>query len=165
MFSYDEKPHWMFTPLFLSMKLKPKIKKFLANDGYILEKIDWFTAKKKTKNIWSFYVEIANTPAEYYRGLSGRKSLSSGTGMLFIFSDEHIRTFWMKDCYVPLDIAFISANWEIVSIETMAVWPEPKDPNQKQYSSDKPCKYALEVPAGELKNAGIKVGDKITAIF
>ncbi len=112
-----------------------------------------------------FYVEIANTPAEYYRGLSGRKSLSSGTGMLFIFSDEHIRTFWMKDCYVPLDIAFISANWEIVSIETMAVWPEPKDPNQKQYSSDKPCKYALEVPAGELKNAGIKVGDKITAIF
>ena len=112
-----------------------------------------------------FCVEIANTPAEHYRGLSGRKSLSSGTGMLFIFSDEHIRTFWMKDCYVPLDIAFISANWEIVSIETMAVWPEPKDPNQKQYSSDKPCKYALEVPAGELKNAGIKVGDKITAIF
>ena len=111
-----------------------------------------------------FYVEIANTPAEHYRGLSGRKYLSPGTGMLFIFSDECIRTFWMKDCYVPLDIAFISADWKIVSIKTMAVWPDPENQNQKQYSSDKPCKYALEVPAGELKNAGIKVGDKIGAV-
>jgi len=112
-----------------------------------------------------FCVEIANTPAKYYRGLSGRKHLSPGTGMLFIFSDECIRTFWMKDCYIPLDIAFISGDWKIVSIKTMTVWPDPQNQYQKQYSSDKPCKYALEVPAGELKNAGIRVGDKITAIF
>jgi len=112
-----------------------------------------------------FYVEIANAPAEHYRGLSGRKYLSPGTGMLFIFDDEHIRSFWMKDCYIPLDIAFISGDWHIVSIKTMTVWPDPQNQYQKQYSSDKPCKYALEVPAGELKNAGIRVGDKITAIF
>jgi len=113
----------------------------------------------------NFYVEIATTPFQHSRGLSGRKSLLPGTGMLFLFGDERVRTFWMKDCFVPLDIAFIDANWRIISIKRMTVWFDPGDPNQREYSSDKPCSYVLEVPAGELKNTGVKAGDRVKAIL
>ena len=65
----------------------------------------------------------------------------------------------------PLDsrvlfLAFISARGVIVDIRTMTVEPDPAHP-ATVYSSRRPARYALEVPAGELAAAGVKVGDLV----
>ena len=105
-------------------------------------------------------VEIAADEASRRRGLGGRREVPAGTGMLFVFPREAPRRFHMLDCYVPLDVAFISSRGVIVDIRTMVVEPDPAHP-ATIYSSRRPARYALEVPAGELAAAGVKVGDRV----
>ena len=104
-----------------------------------------------------WFVDVAATHAERYRGLGGRERLMEGTGMLFIYPSAKVREFCMRGCVVPLDIAFLDADRRVVQIRTMVV--EPDLAGRKTYSSLRPAQYALEVPAGELGAAGVNVGD------
>ncbi len=110
-----------------------------------------------TINGTTWKVELATTDYARQKGLSGRKSLVDGTGMLFIYPREKVMTFWMKDCLIPLDIAFIDKDMRVINIETMAVEPD----GRTLYSSSKPAQFALEVPAGALEKAGVQPGDKV----
>ena len=101
------------------------------------------------------YVEIASTPEERQKGLMFRKNLGENNGMLFIFEKEKILSFWMKNTYIPLSIAFIDKNGVIVDIFDM------KPFSLKPVVSTLKCKYALEVNRGFFSRCGIKVGDKI----
>ena len=109
-------------------------------------------------------VELAVTDAQRDRGLGGRKSVPEGTGMLFIF-DREVKdvVFHMKNCLVPLDLAFISTDLVVVEIHTMSVEPDPAHP-QIWYHSQDPYRYALEVAAGELNRAGVKIDDRVTLL-
>jgi uncharacterized membrane protein (UPF0127 family) len=104
-------------------------------------------------------VELAVTGDQRYRGLSGRKELASDAGMLFIFPREQVREFCMRDCFIPLDIAFIDSDLRVVMLHTMAV--EPDRVGRVPYGSEVPAQYALEVPAGALEAAGVQVGDRV----
>jgi len=64
-----------------------------------------------------FYAEIADTLGERERGLSGKQSLGDDKGMLFIFEEETLPGFWMKDMKFPIDILWIDENKKIVGIE------------------------------------------------
>ena len=110
----------------------------------------------------TWLVELAVTPEQHFKGLSGRMSLSPDTGMLFIFPDSAVREFCMRGCYIPLDVAFINADRRIVRITTMIV--EADLAGRVAYSSEKPVKYALEVPAGAFRRSGVKAGDKVECI-
>jgi uncharacterized protein len=50
-------------------------------------------------------VEIMNTPNSISTGMMGREQLDGG--MLFLFDGVGERSFWMKDCLIPLDIIFM----------------------------------------------------------
>ncbi|MCL2701072.1 MAG: DUF192 domain-containing protein [Phycisphaerae bacterium] len=111
----------------------------------------------------SWQVELAVTEAQQSLGLGRRDELPAGRGMLFVYDKPHVMTFWMKDCLIPLDIAFIDAAGFIVKIHTMP--NEPLDTHRddlKLYSSGVPALLALEVPAGALGQAGVRVGDRVT---
>ena len=110
------------------------------------------------KGIWQ--VELASDATSRQKGLSGRRHLPSGRGMLFIFPRSEVQTFWMLDCTFPIDIAFISDDMKVVSMYTMEVEADPHHP-ERVYSSKYPVRFALEVSAGELERAGVKVGDKV----
>jgi len=97
--------------------------------------------------------EVADTPAERSEGLMNRSAVPDGTGMLFVFGFEASRSFWMKDTYVALDIAYIDVNFTIVSIHQME--PESED----LHSSTGPAMFALEVRQGWFQEHGIEVGD------
>ncbi|TCJ13049.1 DUF192 domain-containing protein [Rubrobacter taiwanensis] len=100
-------------------------------------------------------VEIASTPAERSRGLMGRTALAEDAGMLFVFEREQTLSFWMKDTLIPLSIAFISAEGEIVDIQDM----QPLD--ETPHRSARPARYALEVNQGFFEERGVKVGDAV----
>ena len=114
-----------------------------------------------TINSKTWTLELALTPQQTREGLSGRAYLAGDEGMLFIFPNAKIPSFWMKDCLIDLDIAFIDANLTVVSTATMPV--ETNYANLITYSPPVAIRYALEVAAGQLAAAGVKTGD--TVIF
>lgn len=102
-------------------------------------------------------VEIADDAAERAQGLMNRESLGRDRGMLFVFPDEEVRSFWMRDTLIPLSIAYIDSERRIIDLQDMkALDDEP--PN---YVSAEPARYALEVNRGFFDERGVRVGDRV----
>jgi uncharacterized membrane protein (UPF0127 family) len=102
--------------------------------------------------------EVADTPQERALGLMGRVSLAPDTGMLFIYPDEAVRSFWMKNTPIPLSIAYISRAGQIVHLADLA--PLSEDPVPSLH----PSMYALEMEAGWFTAHGVKVGQTIAGL-
>ncbi len=103
--------------------------------------------------------EVARTPEEREQGLMYRESLMKGRGMLFVFPDSQIRSFWMKNTFIPLDIAYLDAELRIVDI--LAMEPQSLDP----VPSGLPAMFALEVPLNWFAEMGIAVGTQARLVF
>jgi uncharacterized protein len=103
-------------------------------------------------------VEVASGPAERNRGLMFRESLPADHGMLFIFPDERLLTFWMRNTSLPLSIAYADAGGRIVRISDL----EPLD--EHPVSSGRPARYALEMRRGWFREHAVFEGDRITGI-
>ncbi|MDX2454336.1 DUF192 domain-containing protein [Desulfosarcina sp.] len=101
-------------------------------------------------------VELAATPQSRGCGLSKRTALDENQGMLFIYPRSAPRTFWMKDTWLPLSIAFLDDSGNIINIEIML-----PDQTEKKYHSSKSALYALEVNQGWFRLHGIKAGDRV----
>ena len=101
-------------------------------------------------------IELADNDFERQTGLMYRKKLDTNKGMLFIFDDIRVRSFYMKNTYIPLDIIYIDSNNIILSIIKNA---EPL--NQKSLPSEGPVKYVLEINAGLSDLWDLQSGDKI----
>jgi uncharacterized protein len=101
-------------------------------------------------------VEIADDLPEQERGLMERTALGEDRGMLFVYSDEEVRSFWMKNTLIPLSIAYMDANGRIVDLQDM----KPLDDDPPHYVSAEPARYALEVNKGFFEEHGVKVGDR-----
>lgn len=102
-------------------------------------------------------VEIADTDSARTRGLMQRTSLPEGSGMLFIFPREEARSFWMANTPLALDILFVDADSQIVSI---AKYTRPH--SQESVPSNAPAQYVLEMPAGFADSHGVLEGDRLT---
>lgn len=103
-------------------------------------------------------VEIAKTPAELERGLSGRTSLGEREGMLFYLPERKIATFWMKDMKFPIDIIWIDNNTIAYFVENAAI---PIGNGIPTYTPDKPATHVLEVNAGFIAEHNLKIGDEL----
>lgn len=103
-------------------------------------------------------VEIAATPAVRKRGLMYREELVADHGMLFIFPDERLRAFWMRNTRIPLSIAYADSGGRIVQIADMEPFSDGSVP------SVAPARYALEMNRGWFARHGVRVGDTIRRI-
>ena len=97
--------------------------------------------------------ELAKTEEEQMYGFMNRKNIPDGTGMLFIFKDDRIASFWMKNTPTPLSIAYIDYSGKIKDIFDMTPF------SLATIVSTGYVRYALEVPQGWFEKNGIKVGD------
>lgn len=101
-------------------------------------------------------VEIADTPASRTRGMMWRTSVPQGTGMLFIFPEEQVQQFWMRNTLVPLDMLFVNRNSQVVGIVAQA---EPQTLDRR--SVGQPSLYVLEVAGGWAEKAGVVPGARV----
>jgi len=101
----------------------------------------------------SVRVELARTAQEHATGLMFRESLDADAGMLFLYDDEGIRVFWMRNTLIPLDMIFIASDLRVAGVVENA---EPQTDTRRQVSE--PSRYVLEVNGGFAAAHGITAG-------
>lgn len=106
-----------------------------------------------------FRVAIADDDHERAAGLMQVNHIDDDEGMLFVFDDENVRTFWMKNTIIPLDMIFIDSGFRIVSIQKNAV-PCTAGPCPT-YPSVLPVMYVLEINGGLADEKNINAGDVV----
>ncbi|MUU79459.1 DUF192 domain-containing protein [Winogradskyella sp. HL2-2] len=102
-------------------------------------------------------IEIADDDYETQTGLMYRTKLETNQGMLFIFPDAQMRSFYMKNTKIPLDIIYIDENLKIVSFQKNA---KPFD--ETSLPSEAAAKYVLEINGGLADEWQLNVGDQIS---
>ena len=132
-------------------------------------------------------LEIADTDEARLKGLMGREVLNKNTGMLFDFIQPDYYSMWMKNTLIPLDMIFFNENGKVIktavnrtpltedlinpcSVELENALKSSKAKNidvdaffekcENKYLKPKNLvRYVIEVPAGTVKDAKIRVGD------
>ena len=115
--------------------------------------IEIYTGKGKK---YIFHVELARTHAQQRKGMMHRDSVKPMTGMLFLFSDNRERSFWMKNTFIPLDILFIRSDGFIHHIH-----PNAEPEKKTSIKSNGEVSAVLEIAGGEAERLGINIGDRI----
>jgi uncharacterized protein len=66
-------------------------------------------------------VEVADTPEARARGLMFREELARFAGMLFVYDEPQLATFWMENTPLPLDMLFFDEAGRLVNVHENAV--------------------------------------------
>lgn len=106
----------------------------------------------------SLRVAVADTDVLRAQGLSGSSPLVEGEGMLFVFTEDGIYSFWMKDMRYAIDILWLDAEGSVVHIEKN-IAPETYP---AIFTSHSPARYVLEVRAGYADQHDIQIGSRAT---
>lgn len=126
------------------------------------KKVSVELAFKKNKKIIS--VELAETPEQHAHGLMFRKKLKNNEGMLFVFNDEQIREFWMKNTLINLDIGYFDKSKKLINIQQMAAVTSVLQIDVPTYPSKRPAMYALEMPVHWFKKNKFDEGTQLRII-
>ena len=102
--------------------------------------------------------DVSDTEPLREQGLSGRESLSEKEGMLFVFQEDGMHAFWMKDMLIPIDMIWLSSDKRVVFIERNA---QPES-YPASFAPPVPSRYVLEVPSGFSDRHAIAVGTTAT---
>ena len=142
--------HWKNAGDFRTVKLLAKPNTIIRNDGRLL------FLREDGSTIASVNIEIAQTPRSRVKGLMGRELADFSIGMLFLYQNVKVRSFWMRNTPGSLDIIFVGEDLRIINIaeKTMPM-------SDKRYISKSPAKYVVEVKGGFTKRYGIDKGTKI----
>lgn len=105
---------------------------------------------------YRFQVHVARDIAQQRRGLMHVRNLEGWSGMLFVYDDEAMRSMWMKNTYIPLDILFADTNGVIRSIAT-----DTEPLSLASIRSGQPARFVLELNAGTADRLSIRPGDRL----
>ena len=110
-----------------------------------------------------FKVALALTREEQIRGLMFVEHMPADEGMLFVFSGEGPRSFWMKNTKIPLDIFYFDSELRLVSVARNAR-PCVAQPC-RGYPSEGLAQYVLELNAGLADQLAVQPGDELILHF
>lgn len=99
-------------------------------------------------------VQLADTPQKRAQGLMFQQS--ADPGMLLLYSEPREIALWMLNTSMPLDVAYIDANWTIAELITLEPYDETPVPSKQ------PVIAALEMPRGWFAKHGVAVGQKVS---
>ena len=100
-------------------------------------------------------LEHAITPEEQAQGLMYRKSMPENHGMTFSFDSPRKLSFWSKNCYFDIDLAFLDCHHVIQEIYLLKANPT------QRITSKLPAQYVVEMNAGFFEKNGVRIGDSI----
>jgi uncharacterized protein len=120
-----------------------------AQDQYVKTTV---TAKNTT-----LVVDLALTPDQQSRGLSGREKMSENQGMLFVMHSPARYGFWMKEMKFPLDILWLDTKGVAVYLK-QNLQPCLTILNCPTYTPDTDSLYVLETVAGFSQRHAITKG-------
>nr|WP_254212907.1 DUF192 domain-containing protein [Burkholderia multivorans] len=101
---------------------------------------------------------VAANDADREQGLMYRSQLAPNEGMLFVFNENAVHCFWMKNTLIPLSIAFIRADGTITDIDEMQA------ETTNNHCPRNNGVYALEMSKGWFAAKGIKPGMKLEGL-
>jgi uncharacterized protein len=104
-------------------------------------------------------VEIADSPEERSQGLMFREDLCANCGMFFIFEQEGMHGFWMKNTLIPLDIMFI--NGELIIVDIISADPCIAE-DCDTYVPRAQALYVLELNKGHAEEHNFDIGDQVS---
>ena len=90
-----------------------------------------------------------------------RRDLAPDAGMLFLMAETRVQQFWMKNCYIPLDMIFADRDGVVVHVTHDAQPCPAMRVDCPTYSSERPAAVVLEVPAGTAERHGIQPGSRL----
>ena len=113
--------------------------------------------KLDTIKLWlgseELITEMAVTAQQERTGMMFRTTMAENEGMIFVYDLPQRVAFWMKNCTIPLSIAYIDSEGVIREIHDL----QPQDTNSVFSTSDR-IRFALEVPQGWFKRHNIHEG-------
>jgi len=120
-----------------------------------------------------FLLEVAADPQSMYRGLGGRSVIPPLGGMLFAYRAPGPLAFVMRDCPIPIDVAFLDPEGRIVNVHTMKPQPPRRagesaaayEARLPSYPSAAPAQYAIELAGGRFAELGVGRGDRVEIDF
>jgi len=113
-------------------------------------------SRADSSEITTIRIEIADDDSTRTRGLMQRTNMPADAGMLFIFPDETVRSFWMANTPLSLDMMFVTREGEIIDVHK---YTKPLSP--ENVTSSAPAAYVVEVKAGFTDTWGISETDRI----
>ncbi len=114
---------------------------------------------------FSVRAELALTPETQAKGLMFRGELPPDSGMLFVFSGADIKSFWMKNTYVDLDMVFLDAGLKVLKVFHRVPRSRPGQPESEVARVSAPAACVLELPAGAARAHRVRPGSKIKISF
>ena len=97
--------------------------------------------------------EMALTGPQQMAGMMWRTNMPENTAMIFAHPAPRQAGYWMKNCYVPLSIAYIDTDGVIREIRDM----QPHDTNSVVSVSES-VRFALETPQGWFTRHNVRTG-------
>jgi uncharacterized protein len=114
-------------------------------------------AKLPTLKVWlgneELTAEVASKQVEIATGMMYRTNMLENEAMLFVFPDAQPRSFYMRNCIVPLSAAYIDPSGVIlqeIDMQPHNETPIPSDSNDVQ--------FVLEVRQGWFQRHNVKTG-------
>lgn len=104
-------------------------------------------------------VYLANTAQTRQLGLMHVKEpLPDRMGMLFVYPRASRLSFWMKNTYIPLSLAYVAEDGTIAQLVDM----QPFD--ERSHRAESVVRFVIEVNQGWFEAHGVKVGAKVEGL-
>ncbi len=113
--------------------------------------------KLPTLKVWlgdqELIAEIARRPVEIATGMMFRTNMPENTAMIFVFPDAQPRSFYMRNCVVPLSAGYIAPDGTLLEIVDL----QPGEERGVESKSGA-VQFVLEVPQGWFQRHNITAG-------
>lgn len=106
----------------------------------------------------SLDVEVAANQSERSKGLMRRSSMAESRGMLFVYPSPAYFCMWMKNTLIPLSVAFIDGQGQVINVADMTPHSETNHCTQRN------AMYALEVNQGWFGRHGVSAGTQVLGL-
>jgi uncharacterized protein len=100
--------------------------------------------------------EMALTDREIMTGMMFRTNMAENEGMIFVLSTPQQAKFWMKNCPLPLSVAYLDPDGVIQEIHDL----QPHNTNSVISTSEN-IRFALETPQGWFNRHNIRAGTTV----